>query len=88
MQKLFFIIIFAKVISTFVSSCSSVSPSPTEKKPESVIAPIGVLGAVSEVRKKILQNTLNEAVSEVFRVVPQERFEEAQEKAFQELVKE
>ena len=42
------------------------------------------LGVVSDIRKKILQNTLNEAVSEQFRVVPQERFE-FQEQAFLEL---
>ena len=62
-----------------VASCSSKSPTSPNQKPEGIVAPVGVLGVVSDIRKKILQNTLNEAVSEQFRVVPQERFEQAQE---------
>ena len=68
-----------------IASCSSKSPSSSNQKPEGIVAPVGVLGVVSDIRKKILQNTLNEAVSEQFRVVPQERFEQAQEQAFLEL---
>jgi len=68
-----------------IASCSSKSPNSPNQKPEGIVAPVGVLGVVSDIRKKILQNTLNEAVSEQFRVVPQERFEQAQEQAFQEL---
>ena len=68
-----------------IASCSSKSPTSPNQKPEGIVAPVGVLGVVSDIRKKILQNTLNEAVSEQFRVVPQERFEQAQEQAFLEL---
>jgi len=68
-----------------IASCSSKSPSSPNQKPEGIVAPVGALGVVSDIRKKILQNTLNEAVSEKFRVVPQERFEQAQERAFMEL---
>ena len=58
-----------------IASCGSKSPNSRNQKPEGIVAPVGVLGVVSDIREKILQNTLNEAVSEQFRVVPQERFE-------------
>ena len=66
------------------------SPSPdhlqaSEEKPDSIVVPVAILGEVSEIRRKILQNNLNEAISSKFRIVPQDRFEKAQEKAFQEL---
>ena len=65
-------------------------PSPdhlqaSEEKPEAIVVPVAILGEVSEIRRKILQNTLNEAISSKFRIVPQDRFEKAQEEAFQEL---
>ena len=72
-------------VSLWISSCSSTSPSLSEQKPESIVVPVAVLGEVSDIRRKILQNTLNETISTKFRIVPQERFEEAQEQAFQEL---
>ena len=43
------------------------------------------LGDVSDTRKKILQNTLEDELKEHFMLISQERFEEAQEKAFEEL---
>ena len=54
-------------------------------KPEGIIVPVSVLGEVSEVRKRMLQNSLNDELSKTFRIVPQERFEAAKESAFQEL---
>ena len=56
-----------------------------EEKPEAIVVPVAILGEVSEIRTKILQNTLNEAISSKFRIVSQDRFEKAQEEAFQEL---
>ena len=40
-------------------------PSPdhlqaSEEKPEAIVVPVAILGEVSEIRRKILQNTLNE----------------------------
>ncbi len=68
-----------------LASCSASSPNPTNQKPESIVVPVSVLGEVSGVRSQILQNTLNETISTKFRIVPQEKFEEAQESAFQEM---
>ena len=68
-----------------LSSCSSKSTGPSDLKPESIVVPVAVLGEVSDIRRKILQNTLNETISTKFRIVPQERFEQAQEEAFQQL---
>ena len=79
---LIFIIIFSVII---LSSCSSKSTGPSDLKPESIVVPVAVLGEVSDIRRKILQNTLNETISTKFRIVPQERFEQAQEEAFQQL---
>jgi len=59
--------------------------NPFLEKPEVIIGPMAVLGTISETQKRILKNTLSETLSEDFRVVSNERFEEAQEQAFQEL---
>ena len=56
-----------------------------EGKPQSIVVPISSLGDVSETRKQILQNTLEDELKTHFRLISQEKFEEAQEKAFQEL---
>jgi hypothetical protein len=55
------------------------------KRPETIIIPVSSLGDVSEVRKQILQNTLEDELKTHFRLVPQQRFEEVQEKVFEEL---
>ena len=47
--------------------------------------PVSSLGDVSDTRKKILQNTLEDELKEHFMLISQERFEKAQEKAFEEL---
>ena len=78
----FLLILIAGIL---LSSCSSTSPTPSDLKPESIVVPVAVLGEVSDIRRKILQNTLNETISTKFRIVPQERFEQAQEEAFQQL---
>ena len=83
--KIASIILFVVIGSIILSSCSSSSPSPSEQKPEGIVLPVAILGEVSDVQRKILQNTLNETITTKFRIVPQERFEEAQEQAFQEL---
>ena len=56
-----------------------------EGKPQCIVVPISSLGEVSEVRKQILQNTLEDELKSHFRLIPQERFEEVQEKVFEEL---
>ena len=68
-----------------LASCSSSKPNPPQKKPESIVIPVSILGKESETRRKFLQNTLNEELSHQFRIVPQKRFEAAQEQAFQEM---
>ena len=86
LSKIASILLFVVTASISLSSCSSSSlPSPFEQKSERIVLPVAILGEVSNVRRKILQNTLNEAITTKFRIVPQERFEEAQEQAFQEL---
>jgi len=81
----------ASFISLIIVLCVGIFlPSPdhlqaSEEKPEAIVVPVAILGEVSEIRRKILQNTLNEAISSKFRIVPQDRFEKAQEQAFQEL---
>ena len=84
-MKIYSYFLLLAIFSILVASCSSKSSNPSEQKPESIVVPVAVLGEVSDIRRKILQNTLNEAISTKFRIVPQERFEQAQEQAFQEL---
>ena len=55
------------------------------ERPESIVIPVSSLGKVSEAREQILQNTLEVELEEYLRLVSMERFEAAQEKAFEEL---
>ena len=84
------ILIFSLSCKTTIQDQSSLS-SPEiqqeelQEKPQSIVIPVSSLGDVSETRKKILQNTLEDELKEHFMLISQERFEEAQEKAFEEL---
>jgi len=55
------------------------------ERSETIVIPVSSLGEVSEVRKQILQNTLEDELKSHFRLISQERFEEVQEKVFEEL---
>jgi len=55
------------------------------ERPETIVIPVGTLGDISDSRKQILQNTLSQELTKYFRLVPQNKFEEALEKAFEEL---
>ena len=57
----------------------------SSERPETIVIPVSSLGEVSEVRKQILQNTLEDELKSHFRLISQERFEEVQEKVFEEL---
>ena len=57
----------------------------SSERPETIIIPVSSLGEVSEVRKQILQNTLEDELKSHFRIVPQEKYEQVLEKVFQEL---
>ena len=57
----------------------------SSERPEGIVIPVSILGNVSETRRQILQNTLIESLSQYYRLVPQDKFEEVQEKVFQEL---
>ena len=57
----------------------------SSERPETIVIPASSLGEVSEVRKQILQNSLEDELKSHFRLISPERFEEAQEKAFEEL---
>ena len=52
---------------------------------QTIIVPTGSLGDISEVRKKMLEKNLESKLDDFFDIVPKDLFEEAQEKAFQEL---
>ena len=55
------------------------------ERPETIIIPVSSLGDVSEVRKQILQNTLEDELKTHFRLIPQQKYEEVQEQVFEEL---
>ena len=55
------------------------------ERPETIIIPVSGIGDVSNTRKIILQNTLEEQLKEHFMLISQERFEEVREKVFEEL---
>ena len=55
------------------------------ERPETIIIPVGTMGKITDSQKQIIQNTLGQELTKYFRLVPQDKFEEAQEKAFEEL---
>merc|ERR1711991_397414 len=71
------------ILLSFLISLSILSAQ--SERPESIVVPVASLGDASETRKEILQNTLEDELKEHFMLISQERFEEAQEKAFEEL---
>ena len=54
-------------------------------KPQTIIVPLGSLGDISKTRVKILEKTLESKLDDYFDIVPKDLFEEAQERAFEEL---
>ena len=57
----------------------------SEEKSQSIVLPVVSLGDVTETRKRILQNSLEDELKEHFTIISQDLFEEAKEKAFEEL---
>ena len=57
----------------------------SQERPETIVIPVSSVGDVTETRKLILQNTLEDELKTHFRLISQDRFEEAQGKAFEEL---
>ena len=55
------------------------------ERPETIIIPVSSMGDVSDIRKQILQNTLEDELKTHFRLVPQEKYQEVLEKVFEEL---
>lgn len=54
-------------------------------KPSTIIVPTGILGTIKETQKMILEKTLESKLDDYFSIVPKDLFEQAQEKAFEEL---
>ena len=57
----------------------------SQERPESIVIPVSSVGDVSNTRKLILQNTLEDELKSHFRLVPQEKYQEVLEKVFEEL---
>ena len=55
------------------------------ERPETIIVPVSSMGDVSDTRKLILQNTLEDELKTHSRLVPQQKYEAVQEKVFEEL---
>ena len=55
------------------------------ERPETIVIPVATMGDVTETRKQILLNSLEENLKIYFKIISQDRFEQAQEKAFEEL---
>ena len=64
----------------FLLFLSTPSFGQSSERPEGIVIPVSGIGNVSETRKFILQNTLIESLSQYYRLVPQDKFEEVQEK--------
>jgi hypothetical protein len=55
------------------------------ERPETIIIPVGTMGKITDSQKQIIQNTLGQELTKYFRLVSQDKFEEAQDQAFEEL---
>ena len=55
------------------------------EKPRAVLVPLGTIGPVSKTQKSIILNKFLDELSNNYVLVPQEEYEKAEEKAFQEL---
>ena len=66
-------------------SSSEIQLEEPQEKPQGIVIPVSSLGDVSETRQQILQNSLEDELKEHFTLISHERFEEAQEKAFEQL---
>ena len=63
---------------------SKLDSEENEKSP-TIIIPTGILGTISENQRIILEKTLESKLDNYFAIVPKDLFEQAQEKAFEEL---
>jgi len=75
-------ILFLFLLSVFLQVTAY---SQSSERPEGIVLPVATLGDVTETRRQILQNTLIESLSSYYRLVPQDKLEEVQEKIFQEM---
>ena len=66
----------------FSLSSSEIQKEESQEKPQSIVIPVSSLGDVSETRQQILQNSLEDELKEHFTLIS---FEEAQQKAFEQL---
>ena len=57
----------------------------SDKTLECGVAPLSAIGDVSEVQQQFINNKIQEIISKDFKIVPQKRFEEAMDIAFDEL---
>ena len=57
----------------------------SSERPETIVIPVATMGDISPSRRQIIQNTLNRELTKYFRLVPTDKFEAAQDKAFEEL---
>ena len=75
------------IFSSLISLCflTTLLFGQSSERPETIVIPVSSLGEVSETRKKILQNTLEYELESHFKLISNEKFEEAQEKAFEEM---
>ena len=72
-KNILFQLVFTSFLLLFLPSLGQSS-----ERPETIVIPVSSLGEVSEVRKQILQNTLEDELKSHFRLISQERFEEVQ----------
>ena len=70
---------------TFGETDANTKNNKGSKLPESIVIPVSSLGEVSEVRKQILQNTLEDELKSHFLIISQEKYEKVQEMVFEEL---
>ena len=76
-------VILTTILSLFLLSIPTFGLS--QERPEIIVIPVSSVGDVTETRKLILQNTLEDELKTHFRLTSQDRFEDAREKAFDEL---
>ena len=77
------IIIFTFFVIAQATSLMGLNVTFAQEKPTAALAPMGSLGELNEIEKRIIFNSLQESLSKYFILSSQKMYEKAEEEAFQ-----
>ena len=79
------IIIFVHFIIALTTLQVASNVAFAQEKPTAALSPMGALGDLGEIEKRIIFNSLQESLSKYYTLTSQKMYEKAEEEAFQEM---